>query len=494
MRPPCWPKAPCSWPRRRTPCAASTIESLAGDLRFFDGRSTETNGWFLVRSLIPAGATKGAVRWRITPNAVPGWRRPPVIGISQVGYHPEQDKRAVIELDPRTTSLGEATLLKVDPEKGPVPVLERPLVRWGRFLRYDYALFDFTAVREPGAYVVRYGDAQTSPFLISPEVYRRDVWQPTLETFLPVQMCHVRVIDRGRIWHGACHMDDALQAPPNLDLAFIEGYKQGPVTETPFAADQHIPGLDRGGWHDAADHDLAGGAQAWATMLLALSRETFGLDSDQTTVDPGAAERHPPRSRRKARHPPAGRPRRRKPPDRVSRRRTQLHRDLGPLPGTVRDPGRTRPLDRQPRLRSVPGDRRGQGRPLGAPRRPLRLHQSRHRHGIRRRRGAGRLEPGAPGLRRPPGQGVPGDGRQGLGIRTGPPARPSAQSLCSRARGFPGGPRRRGAPDHDARSALRRASQDPAPRHRGPGRRKSAGPRPGRCPASRTRSSRSAWV
>jgi hypothetical protein len=136
--------------------------------------------------------------------------------------------------------------------------------------------------------MVSYGDSQTPPFLISPEVYRRDVWQPTLETFLPVQMCHVRVIDRGRIWHGACHMDDALQAPPNLDLAFIEGYRQGPETKTPYAADQYIPGLDRGGWHDAADHDLAAGAQAWATMVLALSRETFGLDSDQTTVDTAA--------------------------------------------------------------------------------------------------------------------------------------------------------------------------------------------------------------
>ncbi len=267
------------------PLRRLTIESLSGNLRFFDGRSTDTSGWFLVRSLIRAGATKGAVRWRITPNAVESWRRPPVIGISQIGYHPDQDKRAVIELDPRTDTLAAGTLLKVDPARGFVSIFEGPVSRWGRFLRYDYAIFDFTAVREPGAYVVRYGDTQTPPFLISPEVYRHDVWQPTLETFLPVQMCHVRVIDRGRIWHGACHMDDALQAPPDLDLAFIEGYKQGPDTETPYAADQHIPGLDRGGWHDAADHDLAGGAQAWATHLLALARETFGLASDQTTVD-----------------------------------------------------------------------------------------------------------------------------------------------------------------------------------------------------------------
>ena len=267
------------------PMRRLVIESFNGDLLYFDGRSQDTNGWFLIRSLVPAGVTKAAVRWRITPNAVPGWMRPPVIGISQVGYHPGQEKRAVIELDPRTDPLGEASLLRVDPEQGLVPVLTKPLARWGRFLRYDYALFDFTKVKAPGSYIVRYGDARTSPFLISPEVYGHDVWQPTLETFLPVQMCHIRVIDRGRIWHGACHMDDALQAPPNLDLAYIEGYRQGVSTETTYAADEHIPGLDRGGWHDAADHDLAGGAQAWATQLLALSREAFGLDSDQTTVD-----------------------------------------------------------------------------------------------------------------------------------------------------------------------------------------------------------------
>ncbi|MGZ5555852.1 MAG: glycoside hydrolase family 9 protein, partial [Candidatus Aminicenantales bacterium] len=44
------------------PLRRLTIESLTGDLRFFDGRSTDTSGWFLVRSIIRAGATKGAVR------------------------------------------------------------------------------------------------------------------------------------------------------------------------------------------------------------------------------------------------------------------------------------------------------------------------------------------------------------------------------------------------------------------------------------------------
>ncbi len=267
------------------PLRRLTIESLTGPIRFSDGRNADTHGWYVLRSLIPAGASRGAVRWRITPNAVETWRRPPVIGLSQVGYHPDQEKRAVIELDPRTTTLPAGALFKIDPVKGPVPVLEGPVVRWGRFLRYDYALFDFSSVREPGSYLLRFGGSESSPFVIASDVYRHDVWQPTLETFLPVQMCHVRVIDRGRIWHNACHLDDALQAPPNYDISFIDSYKQGSATETEFAGDEHIPGLDRGGWHDAADHDLAGGAQAWATQVLALTAEAFGLDSDQTTVD-----------------------------------------------------------------------------------------------------------------------------------------------------------------------------------------------------------------
>ncbi len=267
------------------PLRRLAVESLTGPILFSDGRNTDTHGWYLLRSLIPAGAWHGAVRWRITPNAVESWRRPPVIGLSQVGYHPAQEKRAVIELDPRAGTLPAAVLLKIDPVKGPAPVLEAPVKHWGRFLRYDYAVFDFSAVREPGGYIVRFGEAESSPFVIAADVYRRDVWQPTLETFLPVQMCHVRVVDRGRIWHNACHLDDALQAPPNYDISFIDSYKQGPETETRFAGDAHIPGLDRGGWHDAADHDLAGGAQAWATMVLALAREAFGLDSDQTAVN-----------------------------------------------------------------------------------------------------------------------------------------------------------------------------------------------------------------
>jgi endoglucanase len=263
-----------------------TIESQSGDLRLYDGRDTETNGWFVVRSLIPSGTTAGAVRWKITPSAVPGWHRSPVIAHSQVGYHPQQTKRVLIELDPDSESPAKATLMRIDPDKGLVPILSQPLENWGRFLRYDYAIFDFTSIRDPGVYVLHSGDTKTLPFRIAFDIYQKGVWQPTLETFFPVQMCHMRVVDRGRIWHGICHMDDALQAPPNLDLSYVEGYKQGPTTDTPYSGDMHIPGLDRGGWHDAGDFDLAASSQTWATLMLALAWESFGVDTDQTTIDP----------------------------------------------------------------------------------------------------------------------------------------------------------------------------------------------------------------
>ncbi|HEX7502952.1 MAG TPA: cellulase N-terminal Ig-like domain-containing protein, partial [Acidobacteriota bacterium] len=242
------------------PLRRLTIEALGGELQLFDGRDNETNGWFVVTSPIPGGATRDAVRWRITPSSVPGWRREPVIAFSQVGYHPGQEKRAVVEFPAATADLGQATLLRVTPAHEPEPVLSRPLQRWGRFLRYDYGVFDFSEVRAPGVYVLRLGQEQTPPFRIAADIYRQGVWQPTLETFFPAQMCHMQVIDRGRVWHGRCHMDDALQPPPNHDLSFIEDYRQGPTTDTPFAAFQHIPGLNSGGWHDAGDFDLATGS------------------------------------------------------------------------------------------------------------------------------------------------------------------------------------------------------------------------------------------
>jgi len=259
------------------------VVSETGTLALFDGRQAAQNGWFVLRELIQPGATSDAMVWRLTPNAVPTWRRTPVICISQVGYHPSQVKQAILELDPRDGVQDDAVLERIS-ASGPEVVLSARPHPWGRWLRWDYATFDFTEVEAPGLYRVRYGSEVTPPFEIHAEIYQRDVWQPVLETFFPVQMCHVAVKDRYHTWHGACHLDDALQAP--VDHVHFDGYRQYAETETSHQPGEHIGGLDRGGWHDAGDYDLAAGSQAQTTHTLALVSELFDLQSDQTTVMP----------------------------------------------------------------------------------------------------------------------------------------------------------------------------------------------------------------
>jgi len=260
-----------------------TIENKNSRLLLYDGRNTDQNGWFVVRSIIPAGVTKNAVEWVIKPYINPQWRKKPVLAHSQVGYHPEQVKQAIIELDADTETKELAELLKILPDGSLKSVFTALPEKWGQFLRYTYVIFDFTGVKEPGMYMIKYANEQTEPFKISADVYKTDVWQPTLETFFPVQMCHMTIRDRFRVWHGPCHMDDALQAPVSHE--HFDSYRQGVETETNYKPYEHIPGLNRGGWHDAGDYDLAAGSQASTTMTLVLTKEAFGIDTDQTTVN-----------------------------------------------------------------------------------------------------------------------------------------------------------------------------------------------------------------
>jgi hypothetical protein len=246
-----------------------SIEAVRGGaLELVDGRGQHNNGWFVVRALVPSGATKGAVEWRVTAHAVPGFTAPPTVQVSQVGYHPKQQKWAVVETDPRDARRPPVVLSRIT-ETGALEtaMTARPQA-WGRFLRYEYLRLDFTAVEKPGMYVVSYGEARSNPFRIGNDVYRRHVWQPTVESFLPIQMCHVRVNERYRVWHDACHLDDARMAPTSLN--HFDGYLQGPSTLTKFAPGQPVPGLDRGGWHDAGDDDLRVESQAETMHGLAL--------------------------------------------------------------------------------------------------------------------------------------------------------------------------------------------------------------------------------
>jgi hypothetical protein len=258
------------------------IESRNGELELIDGRSAHNNGWYIVRQAVAAGATRGAVEWVVTPNVVPGWRYQPVIQVSQIGYAPAQPKRAVIELDPADPADAPARLFRLTPDGRREVVAAQPQA-WGAFLRYRYLTFDFSRVTEPGMYQIGYRDGLSHPFRIDAGVYARHAWQPTLEYFLPVQMCHMLVREKYRVWHGRDHLDDARMAPVSLN--HFDGYVQGPSTLTRFKPGDAVPHLDAGGWHDAGDDDMRIESQAGEVWILSKMVEEFGLDYDATRID-----------------------------------------------------------------------------------------------------------------------------------------------------------------------------------------------------------------
>ncbi len=269
-----------------------TVESVCSDLRLHDGRLSHNNGWFVLSSPFSAAGSH-AVEWILTPHAVEGWISAPHLQVSQVGYLPEQPKLAVAELDPRDSGNHAFTLWRIGSD-GKEPVLHEEGLPWGRFLRYRYFCLDFTRITQPGLYQVSCGEALSSVFRIAPDVFDRGVWQPVLEYFLPVQMCHMQVREKYRVWHGKCHMDDARMAPVNWN--HFDGYLQGPGTLTRFRPGECVPGLCRGGWHDAGDFDLRVESQSGEAYLLALTWEAFRVEWDSTSIDQktGTVEIHHP--------------------------------------------------------------------------------------------------------------------------------------------------------------------------------------------------------
>jgi endoglucanase len=258
------------------------IEAMDTDLLLFDGRNLAQNGWFIVRSLLPAKKTGKVLEWYLEPHSIPGWIRTPVIQFSQVGYHPSQEKVAVIELDKNDTPLEKATLFQVTPEGKAVEKLSAAVREWGNYLRYNYLKFDFTTVKDPGIYFIKYGDQSTNTFIIDPDVYN-DIWHPTLDVWFPVQMDHMMVNEAYRTWHGAPYLDDALQAPVNHQ--HFDGYRMGPVTDTKYKPLERIPGLNVGGWFDAGDFDIQTGSHVNVLLNFVDAWEKFRVDRDETYID-----------------------------------------------------------------------------------------------------------------------------------------------------------------------------------------------------------------
>ncbi len=259
-----------------------TITSETGPILLYDGRNRAQNGWFVLRTLIPSGKTEGAVVWHIRPNVIPNWTRPPMIAHSQVGYAPNFPKVAIIELDPKFDAPKTAKLVRLFDDGSYQQVFERSISEARPWLRYTYAKFDFSAVKDPGLYAIEYAGQHTDLFPISNDVYSRS-WQSSLDGYLAVEMDHVSVREGYRLWHGISHLDDARQAAPNTQ--HFDGAWMGPNTDSPFQAGQHIPGLNVGGWYDAGDYDIRAESQYAVIEDLALAFKEFNLKWDELTVD-----------------------------------------------------------------------------------------------------------------------------------------------------------------------------------------------------------------
>lgn len=249
-------------------------------LELYDGRMIAQNGWFVLRSLLPAGKTGKVVTWIVEPHSVPGWIREPNIGFSQVGYVPSQPKVAVIELDKIDKPLSKASIYKVSDDGSEKLVYTGKTNVWGEYYKYNYVKFDFTTVTEPGVYFIKYGKNKTGNFIIDNSVYNW-ITDATSDVWIPIHMNHVTVNEAYRIWHGEPFKEGYLQAPQSdhFDL-----HSQGPNTNTKYKPLELIPGLNVGGFFDAGDFDIETGSNINVVQNLVEAWELFKPMRDATFV------------------------------------------------------------------------------------------------------------------------------------------------------------------------------------------------------------------
>ncbi len=259
------------------------VRSETGTIRLIDDRGASRIGWFVLEETIPFGTDGAAVSWIIEPVLFEDYVPPPKILTNQVGYYPARKKKAVLEFMEKPREDLRVELVRLQSDGSGQIIEELPAESWGSFLRYWYAVADFSHVEESGIYRIQYGDASGSWFEIKPDVYATGVWQPGLYNYFPQQMCHVQVRETGKLWHSACHLDDGVQAPPNT--SFFDGFRQGPETLNDYQPDQTIPGLNQGGYHDAGDDDINTHSTGNAIYHLILAEEAFDLPGDQTLID-----------------------------------------------------------------------------------------------------------------------------------------------------------------------------------------------------------------
>ena len=258
-----------------------TISSDDSDIMLYDGRMLAQNGWYVFRSELPADKVGKVITWTVEPNSVKGWVREPNIGFSQVGYMPDQPKIAVIELDKNYKSEKTVQVIKVETDGNETLAYKGKVSNWGRYYKYNYDRFDFTELKEPGVYYIRYGETKTNNFIINDNVYDK-ITDATSDIWIPIHMNHMYVNEGYRVWHGEPFKEGYRQAPRNTD--HFDLHDQGPTTDTRFKDLELIPGLNVGGYFDAGDFDIETHSNISVVQNLVRAWELFRSDRDQTFV------------------------------------------------------------------------------------------------------------------------------------------------------------------------------------------------------------------
>ena len=257
------------------------LTSEDAEIMLFDGRMVAQNGWYVFRSMLPAGKTGKLITWTLEPEAVNGWVREPNIGFSQVGYTTGQPKIAVIEIDKMDKPSAKASVVKVGNDGCETTAFSGRTTEWGDFYKYRYLHFDFTQLQEPGIYYIQYGDTRTNNFIINDNVYDK-ITDATSDIWIPIHMNHMYVNENYRVWHGEPFKEGYRQAPPSTD--HFDLHWQGPTTDTKFKPLELIPGLNVGGFFDAGDFDIETHSNISVVENLVRVWELFKPERDQTFV------------------------------------------------------------------------------------------------------------------------------------------------------------------------------------------------------------------
>lgn len=251
------------------------------DMMLYDGRMIAQNGWYVLRSLLPAGKTGKVLTWTIRPNSIKDWVREPNIGFSQMGYLPSQPKVAVIELDMNDRMENTASVFRIGEDGTVTEAFKGDVTMWGPYYKYNYAKFDFSKLEKPGIYYIEYAGVRTDNFLIDNSVYDR-ITDATSDVWIPIHMNHMMVQEGYRVWHGEPFKEGYLQAPAPTD--HFDLHSQGPTTDTEYKALELIPGLNVGGYFDAGDFDIETGSNISVVQNMVSIWERFKPMRDETYV------------------------------------------------------------------------------------------------------------------------------------------------------------------------------------------------------------------